>query len=263
MVSKRRSRTARARLAAWAATAYGLACYGGFLATFGWTVAFVGDVGPLPTIDGPIRSAAGPAIAIDVGLLALFGLQHSVMARRAFKRRWQRFVPASVERSTYVLMSSLVLALLYWQWRPVGPLVIAVEGPLGRVALRSLQVCGWLLVLVSTALINHADLFGLRQVFCRLRGRRYFSPGFVSPGPYNIVRHPLYLGWLLAFWATPRLSVGHLLFAAAMTFYVVIAIRFEERDLLAEHGPRYERYRARIPMLVPFLRFRRRAGVRR
>jgi len=239
----------------WGAFAFGLLAYGGFLAVFAYTIGFVSDLGVSRSIDAPVRSSPAVALAVDLGLLFLFGLQHSVMARPAFKRAWTRLVPRPVERSTYVLTTCLVLALFYWQWRPIEAVVWSPSDPVLRVSLRSLSVCGWLLVLIATALINHADLFGLRQVWTCFRRRHYFPPAFVSPGPYNIIRHPLYLGWILAFWATPHMTAGHLLFALFMTAYVRLAIAFEERDLLGEHGRKYREYRERVPMLVPFARW--------
>ena len=241
-------------LGRWATLAYGLVAYLGFLGIFVYTVGFVCNVGVRRSIDGPATSSWPAALTIDLGLLLLFGVQHSVMARDGFKRFCSRFVPRPIERSTYVLATCLVMGLLFRQWRPIHAPVWDFTDPFVRVPLQSLLVCGWILVLVSTALINHADLFGLRQVWTRFRGRHYFSPGFVTPGPYKIVRHPLYLGWILAFWATPTMTAGHLLFAACMTAYVRLAIHLEERDLVVEHGYRYRLYRQRTPMLVPFAR---------
>jgi protein-S-isoprenylcysteine O-methyltransferase Ste14 len=172
------------------------------------------------------------------------------MARPAFKRVWTRIVPEPIERSTYVLASSLALILLFWQWRPLGGVVWDVQDPVGRALLLSGFAFGWLLVLVTTFLINHFDLFGLRQVWLHLRGRRYRPLPFKTPGPYRIVRHPLYVGWLFAFWATPTMTVTHLLFAVVTTSYILLAIRFEERDLVDAH-PEYSEYQKRVPMLVP------------
>ncbi|MEM7205022.1 MAG: methanethiol S-methyltransferase [Planctomycetota bacterium] len=238
----------------WSVFAYGLVCYASFVVVFAYTMGFVSGVGVPKTVDGPAAAPPREAALVDVVLLVAFAVQHSLMARASFKRWWTQWVPESIERSTYVIASSLILGLLFWQWQPIAAFVWHVESPPGRVVLHSLQVCGWLLVLVATALINHADLFGLRQVMVFLRGRRYFSPGFVTPGPYHIVRHPLYLGWLLAFWATPDMTGGHLLFAGGMTGYVRLAIAFEERDLLQEHGRKYREYRSRVPMLLPWPR---------
>jgi protein-S-isoprenylcysteine O-methyltransferase Ste14 len=194
------------------------------------------------------------ALLIDVGLLTLFATQHSIMARKWFKKWWTRIVPKPLERSTYVLFSSLALILLFWQWRPLGGVVWSLEEPVGRLVLRALFAFGWLTVLVSTFLINHFDLFGLRQVWLYLRGRSYTTLKFGTPGPYRLVRHPLYVGWLFAFWSTPTMTFAHLLFSIATTAYILLAIQFEERDLAREHGDTYEAYRRSVPMLIPFIR---------
>jgi protein-S-isoprenylcysteine O-methyltransferase Ste14 len=176
------------------------------------------------------------------------------MARKWFKKWWTRIVPKPLERSTYVLFSSLALILLFWQWRPLGGVVWSLEEPVGRLVLRALFAFGWLTVLVSTFLINHFDLFGLRQVWLYLRGRSYTTLKFGTPGPYRLVRHPLYVGWLFAFWSTPTMTFAHLLFSIATTAYILLAIQFEERDLAREHGDTYEAYRRSVPMLIPFIR---------
>jgi methanethiol S-methyltransferase len=191
------------------------------------------------------------ALLIDVGLLGLFALQHSIMACPAFKRWWTTFVPAPVERSTYVLFSSLALLLLFWQWQSMGGTIWHVENSTARLLLYGLFTFGWLLVLVSTFLINHFDLFGLRQVYLYLRGKEYTALNFATPWPYKLVRHPLYVGWLFAFWATPTMTAAHLVFALVTTAYILIAIRLEEQDLLAAHGEAYAEYRRHVPMLVP------------
>lgn len=204
------------------------------------------------TLDGP---AAGPfwqSLLINTGLLGLFAVQHSVMARPWFKRAWTKFVPKPVERSTYVLFSSLALTLLFWQWRPMGGVIWSVEDPVGVAVLYGLFAFGWGLVLVTTFLINHFDLFGLRQAWLYLIGKPYTRLEFKTPALYRIVRHPLYVGWFFAFWMTPTMTVAHLLFAVATTAYILIAIQFEERDLVTEHGEAYENYRRSVPMLVPF-----------
>jgi protein-S-isoprenylcysteine O-methyltransferase Ste14 len=203
-------------------------------------------------LDGPSRDPLGTALAVDVALLGLFAVQHSVMARSWFKKAWTRLVPEPAERSTYVLFSSLALLLLFWQWRPIGGEVWSVEGGVARVALLGLFGFGWALVLACTFLINHFDLFGLRQVWLHLTGKPYKALGFVTPGPYRHVRHPLYVGWLFAFWMTPTMTVAHLVFAVATTAYILIAIQLEERDLVREHGRAYLQYREGVPMLVPF-----------
>ena len=236
--------------------AYGSLSYLIFLGTFLYAVCFVGNFAVQRTLDGAVVGPAGVAVAIDAGLLALFAVQHSVMARRWFKDWWTRVVPKPLERSTYVLCSSLALVLLFWQWRPLGGVVWSVEDPAGRLALRALFAFGWGLVLASTFLINHFDLFGLRQVWLYLLGRPYTALQFGTPALYRIVRHPLYVGWFFAFWMTPTMTLSHLLFSVATTAYILLAIRFEERDLVREHGDAYEEYRRSVPMLVPFARRR-------
>ncbi|MBS0296950.1 MAG: isoprenylcysteine carboxylmethyltransferase family protein [Proteobacteria bacterium] len=235
-----------------AAVLYGLLCYAVFLAVLLYTVGFVADVGVPLTIDGPTRDD-GPAVAwmVDLGLVLVFGLQHSVMARPGFKALWTRVVPPAVERSTYLLFSSAALVLLFVFWRPIPQPVWAVEG-LAAAGLWTLGALGWLIALISTFLINHFDLFGLRQVWAYGSGRSAPSTEFREPLFYRVVRHPLYVGFILAFWAAPVMSRGHLLFAAAMTAYILIAIRFEERDLVAALGERYRAYQKRVSMIVPW-----------
>lgn len=235
------------------AFAYGVVCYAIFFTTFLYALGFVGDFLVPKTMDGAPTLPFWQALAIDLGLLGLFAVQHSVMARPAFKRWWTRFVPTPVERSTYVLFSSLALILLFALWQPLGGVIWSVEHPAGRAALYAAFAFGWGLVLVSTFLINHFDLFGLRQVWLYLRGKEYTELRFVTPGPYRYVRHPLYLGWLFAFWATPTMTATHLLFAVMTTGYILVAIRFEERDLENALGD-YASYRKRVPMLVPGLK---------
>jgi protein-S-isoprenylcysteine O-methyltransferase Ste14 len=225
-----------------------------FLGTFLYAVGFIGNFGVPTTLDGPARGPLAAAVAIDAGLLALFAVQHSVMARRWFKEWWTRLVPRPIERSTYVLFSSLALVAMFWQWRPLGGVVWSVEHEAGLLALRALFAFGWVLVLVSTFLINHFDLFGLRQAWLFLRGRAYTALHFRTPGPYRLVRHPLYVGWFFAFWMTPTMTLAHLLFAVMTTAYILVAIQLEERDLVREHGEAYLAYRRRVPMLVPFAR---------
>ena len=229
---------------------YGVVSYAIFFATFLYAAGFVGNLVVPKSLDATPSGTFAGSLLVDLGLLGLFALQHSVMARPAFKRAWTRIVPQAVERSTYVLASSLALLLLFWQWRPLGGVVWDVQGPTSRALLHSGFAFGWLLVLVSTFLINHFDLFGLRQVWLYLLGRPYWPLPFATPGLYRVVRHPLYVGWLFAFWATPAMTVTHLVFALSTTAYILIAIRFEERDLVAAH-PEYAAYRARVPMLVP------------
>jgi len=229
---------------------YGLVSYAVFFVTFLYAAGFVGNLMVPKSLDGAPVGPFGTSLLINLGLLGLFAVQHSVMARPAFKRAWMRIVPQPVERSTYVLASSLALILVFWQWRPLGGVVWDVQDPIGRTLLYAGFAFGWLLVLVTTFLINHFDLFGLRQVWLHLRGRPYQPLAFKTPGPYRLVRHPLYVGWLFAFWSTPTMTVTHLLFAAVTTAYILVAIRFEERDLVNAH-PEYAEYSKRVPMLVP------------
>jgi len=232
---------------------YGVVCYAIFFATFLYAIGFIGGFGVPRTLDGTPSGPLLTAVAIDAGLLAIFALQHSIMARTWFKEAWTRVVPKEVERSTYVLFSSAALILLFWQWRPLGGVIWSVDNDVARIALRALFAFGWGLVLVATFLINHFDLFGLRQVWLFLLGKPYTSLKFATPGPYRLVRHPLYVGWFFAFWMTPRMSSAHLLFAALATGYILVAIQFEERDLVRHHGE-YADYRKRVPMLVPFMK---------
>ena len=233
---------------------YGVVCYAIFFATFLYAIGFIGGFGVPTTLDGPARVPLARGIAINAALLGIFALQHSIMARRWFKERWTRIVPAVLERSTYVLLSSLALILVFWKWQPLGGVVWSVEEPAARIALRSLFAFGWTLVLVATFQINHFDLFGLRQVWLQLFNKPYTKLRFGTPVLYRFVRHPLYVGWFFAFWMTPRMTYAHLLFAIATTAYILIAIQFEERDLIHEHGEAYKQYRREVPMLVPFMR---------
>jgi methanethiol S-methyltransferase len=232
--------------------AYGLASYLIFLVTFLYAIAFVGACPAVPSrLDGPLQTSLPLALAVDAALLTVFALQHSLMARRWFKEWWTQIVPWSMERSTFVLCASLALLLLFWQWQPIGVPIWSVESGVGRAALWTLFAAGWLTVLVVTFLINHFDLFGLRQVWLPLIGRPYTPVSFRTPLPYRYVRHPLYFGFLLAFWMTPTMTLAHLVFAVATTAYIVLAIQFEERDLVHEHGPAYEAYQRSVPMLIP------------
>lgn len=251
---------------------FGLLAYTVFFGTFLYLVAFVGNLQHtalthwmpwLPelvphSIDaGRPTGPVGLAIAVDLGLIALFGLQHSVMARIGFKDWLKRRLPASAERSVYVLMASLVLILLFWQWRPIPDVLWAAESAIGRTIGWAVFGLGFAVVLLSTFLIDHFDLFGLKQVWQQFVGRRPTPPRFVTPLFYRIVRHPLYLGFILAFWGGPVMTAGGLLFATAMTGYILVAIRFEERDLVHYLGPDYEDYRQRVPMLVPSINGRK------
>jgi protein-S-isoprenylcysteine O-methyltransferase Ste14 len=238
---------------------YGIACYAVFFATFLYALGFVGNFGVPRTIVGVPRVDLATALLTDLGLLMLFALQHSVMARPTFKRWFTRLVPESAERSTYVLFSSLALIALFALWQPLGGTVWEITDPIWRGVMYAAFGFGWGLVLVSTFLINHFDLFGLRQVWLQLRGKPYTHLKFGTPGPYKLIRHPLYLGWFFAFWATPVMTATHLLFALMTTAYILVAIQLEERDLVAALGDDYRRYRERVPMIIPFFKRRSRS----
>lgn len=230
---------------------YGVVCYSIFFVTFLYAFGFVGNVFVPKSMDSGPSGPWGEALLGNVLLLSAFAVQHSVMARLWFKRALTQFIPEPAERSTYVLMSSLLLILLFWKWQPMGGVIWNVEDTAGRIALQSLCGFGWLLVLVSTFFINHFDLFGLRQVWLYLRKQPYTHLRFRTPALYRFVRHPLYLGWLFAFWMTPTMTAAHLLFALLTTGYIFVAIQFEERDLVRIHGVMYMQYRKSVPMIVP------------
>jgi len=235
----------------WVALLYGLLAYLAFLAASLYLIGFLGNFFVPKSIDSGAPAAPPVALAVNLGLLALFALQHSVMARPAFKRAWTRLIPEPIERSSYVLASSLCLALLIWQWRPMPRVVWSVSGA-AALTLSALFWLGWLIQLASTFLVSHFDLFGLRQVSAYLRGRASPPIAFVTPLFYRLVRHPLYVGFLLAFWAAPVMTVGRLVFALATTIYILIAVRIEERDLVDAFGETYRRYQRTTPMLLPF-----------
>ncbi len=232
------------------AAAYGVLCYVVFLGSFLYAIGFIGSLVVPKTIDSGPGAALPEALVIDLVLLGLFAMQHSVMARPGFKSVWTRIVPRSAERSTYVLISSLLLALIIWKWQAVPAVVWDVSSPVLAGILRAVFWLGWLILLLSTFIINHFDLFGLRQVYLRMRGVEYTQIQFAARAFYKYVRHPLYLGFVIAFWATPHMSVGHLVFSVATTGYIFIGIFLEERDLIKYH-PEYQAYRARVPMLFP------------
>ena len=231
---------------------YGLVAYLIFFVTFLYAIGFVTGLVVPKTIDtGPVGSLT-EAVIINLLLMSLFAVQHSVMARHQFKRWWLQFVPASVERSTYVLFASFALILLFWQWRPMPAAVWQVTNPSLAVVLVGVSLFGWFLVLLSTFMISHFELFGLHQVITNLAGRKSTEMRFKTPGLYRVVRHPIYLGFIIAFWATPTMTVGHLLFAAVTTAYIFVGIFLEERDLVQLFGDDYRRYKERVSMLIPW-----------
>lgn len=235
------------------ALAYGVAAYFVFFGTILYAIGFVAGIFVPKTIDTGVAGSAGAAIVINILLLSIFAVQHSVMARKQFKRWWTQIIPASIERSTYVLLSSLALILVFWQWRPIPTIVWQVSEPTLAAALLGLSLLGWVIVFLSTFLINHFELFGVRQVILNLMGRDAGETKFRTPLLYKMVRHPLYLGFIIAFWATPVMTAGHLLFALVTTGYILVGIALEERDLVEHFGDEYKRYRERVSMLVPFL----------
>jgi protein-S-isoprenylcysteine O-methyltransferase Ste14 len=230
---------------------YGVVAYGVFFLAFLYLIGFVGNILVPKSIDTGAVTSTATALLINIGLIALFGVQHTVMARPGFKAWWTRIVPTPIERSTYVLLASLVLILLYWQWRPMGRVVWDLQAIWAQYVMWAVFFGGFLLVLLSTFVIDHFDLFGLRQVMLNLRRKPYTHGNFNVTFFYKVVRHPLYAGFIMAFWGTPRMTLGHLLFAVGMTIYILIAIRYEERDLVTFHGEAYANYRSRVPMLIP------------
>lgn len=236
---------------------FGTAAYLIFFATFLYLIAFVGDLPGVPrTVDRGPEAATGVALAINLALIALFGVQHSVMARPGFKARWTRIVPEPIERSTFVLVASLMLILLFSQWRPMPAVIWDIQNPIGAAIMWTLFAAGFAIVLVSTFLLSHFELFGLKQVWLNMRGASPEPMKLAQPLFYKLVRHPLYTGFFLAFWATPQMTAGHLLFALGMSAYMLIGIVYEERDLVAHYGDEYVAYRGRVGMLAPRLRKR-------
>jgi methanethiol S-methyltransferase len=239
-------------MARFIALLYGLAAYLVFFFTFLYAIGFVEGLWVPKTIDTGTVVPTTEALIVNLLLMSLFAVQHSVMARRQFKEWWTQYVPKSVERSTYVLSASLALVLLFWQWRPMPDLMWQVANPSAAMAITGLSFVGWLLVLTSTFLINHFELFGVHQVVNNLAGRSMSEPRFKTPVLYKVVRHPIYLGFIIAFWAAPVMTVGHALFAAVTTAYIFVGIWLEERDLTELFGDEYRRYKERVAMLVPF-----------
>jgi protein-S-isoprenylcysteine O-methyltransferase Ste14 len=235
------------------AVMYGAVCYLIFLVAFLYAIGFVGNLVVPKSIDSGPQVPLAEALIVNLLLLGLFAVQHSVMARPGFKSWWARLIPVPVERSTYVLVSSLLLILLFWQWRPMPGAVWDVQHPMAVMMLWGLFVAGWVFVLISTFLIDHFDLFGLRQVFLYAKGRPYSPPPFRATAFYRVVRHPIMLGFIVAFWATPVMTWGHFLFALMTTAYIVIAVHLEEGDLMAAHGHAYQEYQQRVSMLVPWV----------
>ena len=237
-----------------AALIYGVACYALGMASFVYLGASLANVGVPNAIDAAPTAPFATALLVNVLLVGLFAVQHTVMARPAFKARWTKLVPRPVERSTYVLLSAVAIGVLLYFWQPLGGPIWTVTDPTLRAVIFGIYGLGWVAVVSVTFLIDHFDLFGVRQVVLYARGREYTHLPFGTPGPYNRVRHPLYVGWLIVFWTTPTMTVSHLLLAGLITTYILVAVRYEERDLLSFHGERYAEYRKRVPMLVPALR---------
>ncbi len=230
---------------------YGVFCYLMFLGVFVYAIGFLGNILVPKSLDSAATSPLGEALLINTALLGLFALQHSIMARKGFKKMWTKIIPVEIERSTYVLLTNLIFVLIFWLWEPMGETIWDITNSKAQYIIYGIYAFGWITVLISTFLIDHFDLFGLRQVWLPLIGKKYTNLGFVTPGPYRLIRHPLYLGWLLVFWATPVMTTAHLLFAVATTGYIFIAIWFEEKDLVSIHGRDYAEYKKSVPMILP------------
>jgi len=233
---------------------YGLIAYFAFLGTILYVIGFVGNMIVPKAIDGAPQVPLVQAILINASLLLLFALQHSIMARPFFKRRWAKIIPEPTERSTFVLLSSLCLMLLMWQWQPIGGIIWSVESQVAKTILLILYITGWAIAFISTFLIDHFDLFGLRQVWLYATGKKYEPLPFRVSLFYRFVRHPLHLGFLIAFWSTPVMTIAHLLFAVLTTGYILMAIKFEEKDLIAHFGERYLTYKNWVPKIIPFVK---------
>ena len=238
------------------ALVYGLLAYVFFVATFAYAIGFIGNIGVSKTIDTGFESPFPIAVAINLALLGVFAVQHSVMARKGFKRWWTQIVPPVIERSTYVVAATAALALVLWQWRPMPGVVWDLTGTAADPVFQVLFWLGWGILLLSTFLLNHFQLFGLSQVWSNFSGRETSEPAFRTPSLYRVVRHPLYLGFVIAFWSAPRMTVGHLLFSIGCTGYILLGIFFEERDLISSYGHTYLEYCRRVPMLLPFFKRR-------